>query len=230
MRWTKDAFTAAWDGTTLHLVAPGTGQRFSTPELKQYATTEALAVELGPELTVEILATIKHGPLDRTPDPTGRRSVPRVFGFGKRGESTPGAWLFGRSVRLSAVRGPDLPFEKILTEGLPPGHGLDRAGAGRDGGPQAAARLDPTAVEHVGCDIQPLAARVGIGRGAEIKLRAPAVLFLDRHGHAGHEHRVRHISAGPHAICGISSRSGTTVTPPFTFNKNPTGGCLRVSP
>jgi NhaA family Na+:H+ antiporter len=124
MRWTRDGAVAVWDGSTLTLTERAGECLFSREAIDSYATADALASHLGAELAAEILATVRHGPLDRTPGPPGRPHIARVVGFGPRGTNTPGAWISGRKVRFSALDGPDFEVADLAAGGIPENAGL----------------------------------------------------------------------------------------------------------
>ena len=125
MRWTKDNASLAWEEGTLSLTAPGLSMRVRASDASDTAFECAAARALGVELVAEVQAAVRNGaPLARVDPPRDRPWRTRLFGFGGRGSNAAGAWIFGRNVRLSRVRGPDLAFEEVLSRGLPEGHGL----------------------------------------------------------------------------------------------------------
>jgi hypothetical protein len=127
LRWTKDRASLTWDGASLTLstTTPVTTLTVEARSSREDPRFECAAIRaVGVELVAEVQAAIREGDaLRRVDPPRDRPSRPRIFGFGGRGSSTPGAWILGRIVRLSARRG-DLPFEELLANGLPEDHGL----------------------------------------------------------------------------------------------------------
>ena len=125
MRWTKDNASLTWEDGTLALTAPGLSLRVAAHDHHDTNFECAAARALGGELVAEVQAAVRNGaPLARMDAPRDRPHRPRLFGFGGRGSTAAGAWIFGRHVRLSRVRGPDVAFETVLAHGLPEGHGL----------------------------------------------------------------------------------------------------------
>lgn len=124
-RWSKDGASLTWQGDAVTLTTAAGVLRIDARNLRD-ARFEAAAVRaVGVELVAEVQAAVHEGaPLRRVALPTDRPTPARIFGFGGRGSSTPGAWIVGRHVRFSALRGGDIAFEDVLARGLPEGHGL----------------------------------------------------------------------------------------------------------
>jgi hypothetical protein len=125
LRWTKDRASLTWDDAALTLTTATATLTVDARTVRDDPRFECAAIRaVGVELVAEVLAAIREGgALRRVAPPRDRPSRTRIFGFGGRGSSTPGAWILGRVVRLSAHRG-DIRFEELLANGLPEGHGL----------------------------------------------------------------------------------------------------------